>query len=119
MNHFLPDTDHAELVDNLVNAFTRAAHGDGDLRGKVIEALAVAGVLPEAWVEAWDKADAEVELLHRITGTALPEITVENMPEITVENMPEISDTALPGRALDLANQQRVATAKAISEKMC
>lgn len=107
MNHFLPDADHAKLVDSLVNAFTRAAHGDGDLRGKVIEALAVAGVLPEAWAED----DAEIELLHRITGTP--------MPEITVENMPEISDTALPGRALDLANQQRVATAKAISEKMC
>lgn len=107
MNHFLPDADHAELVDNLVNAFTRAAHGDGDLRGKVIEALAVAGVLPEAW----DKADAEVELLHRITGT--------HMPEITVENMPEARSTALPGRYLDLANQQRVATIKAIIEKMC
>ncbi|RCW83463.1 hypothetical protein [Paracoccus lutimaris] len=48
MTTFIPDSAYETLIDDLADAFMAAATGMGDLRGKLAEALVVAGVLPEA-----------------------------------------------------------------------
>lgn len=45
---YLPDSAYADLIADLSVAFMAAATGMGDLHGKLAEALAIAGVLPEA-----------------------------------------------------------------------
>lgn len=47
-NAYLPDSAYAALITDLAGAFMAAATGTGDLHGKLAEALAVAGVMPEA-----------------------------------------------------------------------
>ena len=53
-NVYIPDAVHSGLVADLANAFLTAATGNGDLHGKIAEALAVAGVMPEGCREDGD-----------------------------------------------------------------
>lgn len=46
-NAYIPDSTYAALIADLAGAFMAAATGMGDLHGKLAEALAVAGVMPE------------------------------------------------------------------------
>lgn len=46
-NTYLPESTYSDLINDLAGAFMAAATGMGDLHGKLAEALAVAGVLPE------------------------------------------------------------------------
>ena len=55
---YLPDSAYADLIADLSVAFMAAATGMGDLQGKLAEALAVAGVLPEACREGVEVATA-------------------------------------------------------------
>ncbi|HWL56527.1 MAG TPA: hypothetical protein VNQ78_07600 [Paracoccus sp. (in: a-proteobacteria)] len=45
---YLSDSAYSDLLADLAGAFMAAATGMGDLHGKLAEALAVAGVMPEA-----------------------------------------------------------------------
>ncbi len=47
MTAFIPDSAYDALLDDLTGAFVAAATGLGDLRGKLAEALAASGVMPE------------------------------------------------------------------------
>ena len=56
MTAFIPDSAYENLIADLAGAFVAAATGTGDLQGKLAEALAVAGVMPECCREGAEAA---------------------------------------------------------------